>query len=137
LALAIVAAAMGWVTAQQPRTPYEEVVVEMLAALHQMTKALTPVTDAATAETARPALKEAVARFVKVRQKAEKLPQPDTAERDRISLAYQRKLKDAVDGLQSQVRRVQALREARSVLKEMAPLEPAKPAPKEKEKPKS
>ncbi len=126
----VVVGGLAW--AQQPRSPYEAVIQEMLAGLGQMTKALEPVTDGPTAEAARPALKEAVDRFLKVRQKAEKLPQPGKAERDRMIDGYQRKLAEAVDRLRSQVRRVQAIPAARDILKELTPLEPSRSKAKEK-----
>jgi hypothetical protein len=127
--------ASGIAQAQQPRSPYEQVVVELLGALGQMNKALDKVIDGPSAEAARPAVKDGVARFLKARQQAEKLKQPDLAERLRVIEAYQKKLADAVDSLQFQVRRIRAMPSARPILQELEPLEPA--PPKEKEKPKS
>src|SRR5438874_2487511 len=86
---------------------YEQVVTQTLAALDQMTKALAPVKDEASAEASRPNLKQAATLFLAARKKAEQMKQPDQKQKDLITDKYQKKLADAVQQLRTEIRRVQ------------------------------
>ncbi len=107
---------------------HEAVVKELLTTLDGLTTTLRGVKDADTAKAARPELKKAAAAWAAVRKKAEALPPPEPAIKDRLMKEYRPKLDAAVKGLFGQVRRVEdvpggpaALREIAGVLDQGAP----------------
>jgi hypothetical protein len=130
-ALVLLALASSRAQAQQPASPYETVTKEMLAATEGLTAVLVTIKNADTAMQARPELKKAAARLVEVRKKAEVLKQPDQQERDRVSKAYAKKLKTAIDNFLQERSRVATIPGGRAALQELAVLERQKTAPPE------
>jgi cytochrome c556 len=112
------------VRAQEANTPYDAVVKEMIAATDKITSILATIKDSTSAEAARPELKKAVAQFLKIRQRAERLPQPDGKERERISRTYAKKLEAAVERNRQERARVAGVAGGREALHELDALEP-------------
>jgi hypothetical protein len=120
---ALLALAGARAPAQQPASPYEAVVKEMIAATDGLTAVLATIKDAPSAEAARPELKKAAAAFLEVRKRAEGLPQPSQEERDRIQAKYQKKLARAVDHYLEERGRVATVGGGREALQELAVLD--------------
>ncbi len=120
----------------QPSQPpkYEIVVVEMLQTLKQIDTILQSIEDQLSAERAKPALKEAVQKFVEIRKKAEKMKQPDKAEKDKLASKYAKDFAKAIDNLKLQISRVLNIPKGSEALKELEPLRPQKKTKNGKEK---
>jgi len=111
-------------------SPHEEALKAMLKSLDKMTTALAGVKDGETAEAARPDLKKAVDGWTMARARADKLPPPEPAEKERLAKQYKGKMDAALKKLLTEVGRVNAVPAAKGLLKELrAVLEPAAPAP--------
>ena len=111
-------------------SPHEEALKAMLKSLDRMTTAVGGVKDAETADAARPDLKKAVDGWTMARAKADKLPPPEPAEKERLTKQYKGKMDAALKKLLTEVGRVNAVPAAKGLLKELrVVLEPAAPAP--------
>jgi hypothetical protein len=90
-------------------SPYESVLKDLVAALDGLTKILLGVRDETGAKAAMPEVKKAVGRLTEVQKKAEALPQPDKAEKDRVTKLYRSKLQDSINKLTTEIARVKAI----------------------------
>ena len=90
-------------------SPYESVLKDLVAALDGLTKILVSVRDESAAKAAVPEVKKAVARLTDVQKKAEALPQPDKAEKDRVTRLYRSKLQESINKLTTEIARVKAI----------------------------
>jgi hypothetical protein len=88
---------------------YETVLKQLVGALDAVTKVFTGVTNEASARAAVPEVKKAVTQLKEVQKKAEALPQPEKAEKDRVARLYRSKLQDSIGKLSSEVARVKAI----------------------------
>jgi 3-oxoacyl-ACP reductase-like protein len=88
---------------------YETVLKELVGALDAVTKVFAGVTNEAGARAAVPEVKKAVTQIKEVQKKVEALPQPEKAEKDRVSRLYRSKLQDSINKLSSEVARVKAI----------------------------
>jgi hypothetical protein len=98
---------------------YESVIKDMLAALNGLTDVLGTIKDEPSALAARPEVKKAAGRLAEVRKQAEKLKQPDKAEKDRIARAYKDKLDKSLKRLLAEQVRVKAIPGGQDALKEI------------------
>jgi hypothetical protein len=121
----------------QGGSPYEAVVKEMLGLTEKLTSVLGTIKDAASATEARPELKKTVGQFLEIRAKAQALKQPNREERERVALAYRKKLEEAVSRFLQERSRVGTIPGGRETLEELAPLQELaggpRPPPKAKE----
>ena len=100
----------GALTAQNNgASPYETVLKELVAALDGVTKVLAGVRTEANARDAVPEVKKAVSRLKEVQKKAAALPQPEKAEKDRVSKLYRPKLQESISKLTTEIARVKAI----------------------------
>jgi hypothetical protein len=90
-------------------SPYENVLKELVSALDGVTKVLTSVKTESDARAAVPEFKKAVSRLTDIQKQAEALPQPEKAEKDRVTRLYRSKLQDSINKLSSEVARVKAI----------------------------
>ncbi len=90
-------------------SPYENVLKELVSALDGVTKVLTSVKTETDARAAVPEFKKAVSRLKEIQKQAEALPQPEKAEKDRVTRLYRSKLQDSINQLSSEVARVKAI----------------------------
>jgi hypothetical protein len=121
LALTAVAAVTLGLAAQE-ESPQEQSLREMLKALDRITTTLANVKDAETAQAARPELKKAVDNWVSVTKKAEALPPPDQAEKDRIARTYKGKMDEATKKFLTEAGRIRKLPEGKQVLNDLKPV---------------
>jgi hypothetical protein len=90
-------------------SPYESVLKDLVAALDGLTKILVNVRDESAAKAAVPEVKKAVGRLTEVQKKAQALPQPDKAEKDRVARLYGSKLQESIHKLFTEIARVKAI----------------------------
>jgi hypothetical protein len=106
---------------------YEEIVKQTLSSLNQLTKALEPVKDEASAKAALPDVKKAAEQFIAVRKKAEQLKQPDLAAKDELEKKYKKQLVKAVQEFRAKAREIQEVPGSQELLKVLEPvLKPGK-----------
>src|SRR5262252_4830958 len=86
---------------------HEDIVKQMLAGLDKITMTLTTITNAESAEAAKPELRKAAKEWVELRAKVEKLPPPPREEKDRLDKEYKEKLATARKKLVAEQIRVQ------------------------------
>jgi len=111
-------------------SPYEKTLKQMIQSLGKMTTTLAGVKDGDTAQAARPELKKLVGGFVAVRAKADKLPPPEPAEKERLAKQYKGKMDDAIKKLLVEAGRLESVVGTKELLKDLrGALEPP-PAPK-------
>jgi hypothetical protein len=126
---AVVALASGLLPlAAGEESPHEQALKQMLRSLDKMTTTLEGMRDAETAQAARPELRKAADAWVAAREKADGLPPPEKAEKDRLVKEYKGKMDAALKKLFTEVGRVrsfpagkEALQEIRAVLEAKAP----------------
>ena len=109
---------------------HEDALKQMIQSLGKMTATLGSVKDADSAQAARPELKKLVGGFVAVRAKADKLPPPEPAEKERLAKQYKGKMDDAIKKLLVEAGRLESVVGTKELLKDLrGALEPP-PAPK-------
>lgn len=106
---------------------HETLVKEMLEAVDKITKELTAITNTQTAQDARPKLKEAAARLLDLRKKADDAKQPSKEEKDRIAKQYKERFDGALKKLRDETVRVRGIEGGEEALKEIAVINKKKP----------
>src|SRR5437773_9919 len=100
-------------------SPHEQALKGMLKSLDKMTLTLADVKDGDSAEAARPELKKLAAGWTAARAKADKLPPPEPAEKERLAKQYKGKMDEAIKKLLGEAGRINAIPAAKDVLKEL------------------
>jgi len=104
-------------------SPYEGVLKELLANLGRLTDVLTTVKDEPSVQAAVPEVKKVVVQLGELRNKAKALPQPDKAEKERITRIYRPKLEEAIHKQLAEVARVKTIPGGSDLVKLMKPPE--------------
>jgi hypothetical protein len=117
--LMVVLAVVAVVAAGGAAPTHDEVVKQMLTTLEKLTTTLTPITNAGTADAAKPELRKTAQAWVELRAKAEKLPPPTREEKTRLEKEYKGKIEAAQRKLFAEVVRVQNLPGGTDALKEI------------------
>jgi hypothetical protein len=112
---------------------YESVLKELVGALDGVTKVFAGVTSETGARAAVPEVKKAVGRLKDVQKKAEALPQPEKAEKDRVARLYRSKLQDSLNKLSSEIARVKAIPGGSELAALLKPVQTPKEVQKTKE----
>jgi hypothetical protein len=111
-------------------SPYEKTLKQMIQSLGKMTATLGSVKDADTAQAARPELKKAIDGFTALRAKADKLPPPEPAEKERIAKQYKPKMEEAIKKLLMEAGRLESVPAAKELLKDLRTVLEAPAPPK-------
>jgi hypothetical protein len=109
LALLASAGLLSLSSARQQEPSYEAVVKDMLSTVEDITKTLGTITDQETAQVASPKLEAQGKKLQALRLQADKLPQPEKEEKDRLELTYRVKFDDALKRLRAESVRVKAI----------------------------
>jgi hypothetical protein len=105
---------------EEPKdSPQAAVVKEMLGVMDKLTKALSGIKDAATAEAGKPELRKLAQAWTTVRSKAEKVPPPSKDEKARLEKDFKSQMELAQRKLFGEVERVRNIAAARDVLEEI------------------
>lgn len=111
-------------------SPHEQVLKQMIASLGKMTQALQGVKDADSAAAARPELKKAADGFLALRAKADKLPPPEPAEKERLTKLYRPKMEEAHKKIAAEAGRLESVPGAKELLKDLRGVFEAPASPK-------
>jgi len=109
---------------------HEDALKQMIQSLGKMTATLGSVKDADTAQAARPELKKAIDGFTALRAKADKLPPPEPAEKERIAKQYKPKMEEAIKKLLMEAGRLESVPAAKELLKDLRTVLEAPAPPK-------
>jgi uncharacterized membrane protein (UPF0182 family) len=105
---------------EEPKdSPQAAVVKEMLGVMDSLTKALSGIKDAGTAEAAKPELRKLAKAWMTVRGKAEKVPPPSKEEKARLEKDFKSRMELAQRKLFVEAERVRGIAAARDVLEEI------------------
>jgi len=129
IAIVLITAALVPLLAGE-ESPHEQALKQMIQSLGKMTTTLSSVKDADTAQAARPELKKAVDGFTAVRAKADKLPPPEPAEKERLAKAYKGKMEQAIKMLLVEAGRLESVPAAKDLLKDLRTVLETPAAPK-------
>jgi len=120
LGLALMGLALGFLSAAAgEETPHEQSLKKMLGTLDELTKTLSKVTDADTAQAERGNLRKAAKAWTEIKTKQAELPPPDKAEKDRLAKEYKGKLETALTKFFTEVGRVRGFPAGKDVLDEI------------------
>jgi hypothetical protein len=108
---------------------HEKALKQIISSLDKLTMTLAGIKDAETAQAARPELRKAVMGWAEARKKADKLPPPEPAEKDRLAKQYKGKMDEAVKKFFTEVGRVRGFPAGKEALDEVRPVIDAKPPP--------
>jgi hypothetical protein len=103
----------------EAKSPFEEVVKQMLETLDSVSATLATIHDEATAKAAEANLRKAAGKWHLVKEKSEKLPPPAKEEKERVAKEYKTKLEQAQKKLLGEVARVSAVPGGRAALLEI------------------
>jgi hypothetical protein len=101
------------------KTPFEEVVKQMIATMDSLTATLATIRDDESAKAAQADLRKAADKWQLVKKNADKLPPPEKQEKDRLAKEYKTKLEQAQKKLFGEVARVSAVPGGRAALLEI------------------
>lgn len=111
-ALALVGAGEG--------SPHEKVIQQMIGSAESIGVTLKTIIDEDTAAASKPELRKAAATFTEARSRGEKLQPPEKDEKVRLEKLYLPKLKEALQKMFSEVRRVENIPGGKEALKEIS-----------------
>jgi hypothetical protein len=100
-------------------SPQAAVVTQVLEVMDKLSAALATITNEQSAEAAKPELRKLAKQWTALRDKAEKVPPPERAEKDRLEKEFKAKLEGAQRKLFGEVGRVQEIPGGRAALEEI------------------
>ncbi len=101
-------------------SPHEKVIQQMIGSAESIGVTLKTIIDEDTATASKPDLRKAAATFTEARAKAEKLQPPEKDEKARLEKLYKPKLKEALEKMFTEVRRVENIPGGKEALKEIS-----------------
>jgi hypothetical protein len=101
-------------------SPHEKVIQEMIGSAESIGVTLKTIIDEDSAAAAKPNLRKAADTFTAARSRAEKLQPPEKDEKARLEKLYKPKLKEALEKMFTEVRRVENIPGGKEALKEIS-----------------
>jgi hypothetical protein len=117
--IGIVLAALALLGAGEA-SPHEKVIQQMIGSAESIAATLKTIIDEDAATAARPELRKAAAIWTEARKRAETLQPPEKDEKVRLEKLYKPKLKEALEKMFPEVRRVENIPGGKEALKEIS-----------------